>query len=137
MILTGQDKLNEALHQEACDGKWALRVEDPCNGLKLDAIVDALGGTSTTVNTQIIFNETIVSANIEQSLLIPGAIIGYMIKSRDRGKVKLSHVSGESGTKYLTVKPGAVYTDEHRYNDLTLYFQSNIAGEVIEIVAWS
>ena len=137
MILTGQDKLNEALHQEACDGKWALRVEDPCNGLKLDAIVDALGGTSTTTNTKVIFNEVIASADTEQSLSISGLIVGYMIKSRGRGNIKLSHVSGESGTKYLTVKPGAVYTDEHRYNNLTLYFQSNIAGEVIEIVAWS
>lgn len=136
MILSGQDKLNAALHEESCDGKMALRVNDPCNGQKLDAIVDALGGQTTNNNTQVIYNEVIANANTEQSLSISGVIVGYMIKCRGLGSIKLSHVSGESGTKFLSVKPGSVYVDEHRYNNLTLYFQSTLAGETIEIVTW-
>lgn len=137
-ILTGQDKLNEALHQELCDSKWALRVNDPCNAEKLDAIVEALGGTPTPIfTTQTIYNEVIAVANTEQSLALPAVISGYMIKSRDRSVVQLSHVSGESGVKFLTIKPGAVYTNEKEYNNLVLYFQSPTAGDVIEIVAWS
>ena len=61
MILSGQDKLNEALHQEGCDGKWALRVNDPCNGAKLDAIKTAVenqSGGSTGRYTQYLAGET-------------------------------------------------------------------------------
>ena len=42
MRLTGQDKLNEALHNDACDDKWTLRVNDPCNATKLDQIKAAI-----------------------------------------------------------------------------------------------
>jgi len=45
-ILTGQDKLNRALHDTTCDGEWTLRVNDPCNATKLDAIVTAIEGLS-------------------------------------------------------------------------------------------
>lgn len=41
-ILTGQDKLNQALHDTSCDGKWTLRVNDPCNATKLDEIKTAI-----------------------------------------------------------------------------------------------
>jgi hypothetical protein len=136
-IITGQDKLNQALHQEACDGKWALRVEDPCNGLKLDAIVDALGGTSAAATVKTIYNEIILLADVEQSLSINGTIVGYMIKSRGGKNIKLSHIFGESSVKFLTIRPGSIYIDEHRYNNLTLYFQSPAAGDIIEIITWS
>lgn len=137
-IQTGQDKLNQALHNDSCTGTWTLRVNDPCNAEKLDAIVEALGGTATPVfTTQVIYNEVIAAANTEQSLSLTGVISGYMIKSRGKGAVKLSHVSGESGVKFLTIKPGAVYTDEHEYNNLVLYFQSPTVGEIVEIVTWS
>jgi hypothetical protein len=137
-IQTGQDKLNQALHNDSCTGTWTLRVNDPCNAEKLDAIVTALGGTPTPIfTTQTIYNEVIATASTEQSLSIPGVISGYMIKSRNRGIVQLSHVSGESGVKFLTIKSGAVYTNEKEYNNLVLYFQSPTVNEVIEIVTWS
>ncbi len=46
MRLTGQDKLNEALHNDACDDKWTLRVNDPCNAVKLDALITAINNLS-------------------------------------------------------------------------------------------
>jgi hypothetical protein len=55
MRLTGQDKLNEALHNDTCDDKWTLRVNDPCNATKLDQIKTAIenqaGGGSSYPNT--------------------------------------------------------------------------------------
>lgn len=88
--------------------------------------------------TKKIYNETIASANVEQSLALDAQIFGYMIKVRgSSAELKLSHVSGESGTKYLTIPKTAVHTDEHSYQNLTLYFQSPGAGAVVEVVTWS
>lgn len=47
-LMTGQGKLNEALHNDSCDGEWTLRVNDPCNGNKLDQIKTAIEGNRFT-----------------------------------------------------------------------------------------
>lgn len=84
-----------------------------------------------------IFNETIASANVEQSLALPAEIVGYLIKVRGSSStLKLTHVSGESGTKYLTIPRTGVHCDNHSYNNLTLYFQTPVAGVTVEIVTW-
>ena len=92
----------------------------------------------TTNVTKTIYNETITASNVEQSLVLPTQILGYIIKIRGTpADLKLSHVATESGTKYLTIPKGAVHTDEHPYSNLTLYFQSPSMGAVVEVVAWS
>lgn len=83
-----------------------------------------------------IFNVPIVSSDQEQSLVLPEFIVGYMIRTRGSGSLKLSHVSGESGSKYLTVPARATHVDSHSYSNLTIYFQSPAAGEIVEVVAW-
>jgi hypothetical protein len=45
-IITGQGKLNEALHENDCDGKWTLRTTDPCANDKLTQIAAALNNQS-------------------------------------------------------------------------------------------
>lgn len=93
--------------------------------------------TPTNV-TKTLYNEIISLADTEQSLVLPIQILGYMIKVRDcTADLKLTHVSGESGTKYLTIPKGAVHTDEHQYSNLTLYFQSPVQNAVVEVVVWS
>lgn len=47
MRLTGQDKLNETLHQQESDSLWAMRVNDSRNGSRLDYI----GPTTTAIKT--------------------------------------------------------------------------------------
>jgi hypothetical protein len=88
--------------------------------------------------TKTIYNETIALANTEQSLAIPGKILGYLIKVRgNTAELKLSHVATESGTKFLTIPKNAVHTDDYPYTGLTLYFQSPSAGAIVEVVTWS
>lgn len=97
-----------------------------------------LASAATSAVTQAINNEIIAVANVEQSLVLPTDIVGYIIKSRGAtGEIKLSHVSTESGTKFITIPKGAVYTDEHSYSALTLFFQSPVASMVVEIVTWA
>ena len=125
---------NAQSYQENCNGEVARRVYDPC----VEAAINNLspnGGTSS--KTQTIFNEVIASADTEQSVVLPANICGYFIKTRGKSTLKLTHVSGESGTLYFEVPASASYTDENSYLNLTLYFQSPSAGEVVEIVTWT
>jgi len=93
---------------------------------------------STQNVTKTVYNVTIATANVEQSLALSAQILGYLIKTRQgSAELKLSHVSGQSGTNYLTIPRKAVHTDEHPYANLTLYFQSPVAGDVVEVVTWS
>ena len=97
---------------------------------------------SSTLNasktvTQEIFNVTLGTIDTEQSqLLSSGTIVGYLIRSRGIAELKLSHVSGESGTKYVTVPKKATYESLQSYTNLTLYFQSPQTSDTVEIVVW-
>ena len=87
--------------------------------------------------SKLIENISIAAANTEQSFVMPATIRGYLIKVRDySAEIKLSHVSGETGTKFLTIPKRTSYVDEHTYSGLTLYFQSPLMGAVIELVYW-
>lgn len=89
-----------------------------------------------TPRTKKVFNEVIASANTEQSLVMPTKIVGYLIRTRGSGRLKLTHTSGESGTKYMEVPPRANHYDDHHFESLTIYFQSPSAGDVIEVITW-
>lgn len=51
-LITGQGKLNEALHENDCDGKWTLRVTDPCANTKLADILTAINNQSRYIKFQ-------------------------------------------------------------------------------------
>ena len=116
------------------DGKIIVRVSDDDAIGVLNQILGALGGAVSATKT--IFNVPLTIADTEVSLVLPTTVVGYMIRTRGNGNLKLSHVSGESGTKYITIPSRATYKDDHSYSNLTLYFQSPTAGEVVEVVAW-
>lgn len=128
------ETLDRDSYTRDCNNEVAKRVTDECNKILLQQILSALGGSSSA--TKRIFNETIADADQEQSLALPANIIGYMIRTRGNGNLKLSHVSGESGTNFLTIPSRATHTDDHSYSNLTIYFQSPTVGEIVEVVAW-
>jgi len=119
-----------------CNGKVTVRVSDDCSLEVLEQILAALGGTPTNNKTQRIFNVTIAAADVEQSLVLPTQICGYMIKTRGNGSLKLTHVSGESGTVFLEIPGKSSYNDDRNFANLTLYFQSPSVGEIVEVVTW-
>lgn len=96
-----------------------------------------LPASELTPVTQTIYNISLGVANTEQSQAMPATIRGYLIRTRGVSDLKLTHVSGESGTKYVSIPGLSTYTDEKTYNNLTLYFQSPSTGDVVEIVTWS
>lgn len=119
-------------------GANASDITATTSGTKRGMDVSIISDSSSvvSVNTQTIYNEAIASANTEQSLALPASIIGYMIKSRGAGEIKLSHVATESGTNFITINGNFSYVNKHTYSNLTLYFQSPTAGEIVEVVVW-
>lgn len=115
-------------------GDVVVRVADDDALAVLQSIAAALGGSNSA--TQTIFNETIALANTEQSLVLPASIKGYLIRTRGNSELKLTHVSGESGTKFITIPKNATYESKYMYQNLTLYFQSSTAGDIVEVIVW-
>lgn len=91
--------------------------------------------SDAAVTTEI-FNVALGPINTEQSQLINGTIKGYIIKTRGSSDLKITHVSGESGTKFINLNGNASFEDTKTYNDLTIYFQSPSTGDTVEIWAW-
>jgi hypothetical protein len=94
-----------------------------------------LGVTGPAV-TATFYNIALGATDTEQSQALPATIAGYLIRSRGRSTLKLSHVATESGTKYVTVRGSTTHVDEHKYSGLTLYFQSPQTSDTVEIIAW-
>lgn len=87
------------------------------------------------INSYSIVNESITLANDEVSIAVPSTAIWIRIYNRTDGLTKLSFISGDSGTNYVTINPGS--TDEYRKKNgssLTLYVQCPKAAQVLEIV---
>ena len=101
------------------------------------------GSTSVAisgVNTPSIQNVTITLAATEETITLPAGTRRFMIKTRtENAKMQISYVSGESGTQYLTLIPGAVYKEDgiDAAASVSLYVQSNKASTVVELVSWA
>ena len=90
--------------------------------------------SSTTVT---IFNTTATLANTEYSQALPANTKEFLMKVRGSAALKVAFISGDSGTLYVTINKGAVLTVTQFFSSQTIYFQSPVAGSVVEIVAFS
>ena len=93
-----------------------------------------------------IYNVTMTVADTEYSQVLPLRCLQFMVHTRDESEFRLAFETGivaAPGTPYLTVKAGCRYHEPDVNNDfpladrVTLYFASDDAGKIIEIVAWS
>lgn len=97
-------------------------------------------GPSNTnvVTTPAIANFTTGAANTEVSYSFPAATKRFTIKNRGNGLLKISYASGQSGTTYWTVEPACSYSEtEISVNtSLTIYLQSPVAAQTLEVISW-
>lgn len=90
-------------------------------------------------SAQEIYNLTLVNADTEYSQALSPFCISFIIKARQAtAAIKLSFVSGQSGTVYITIPAGSSYelpaSVSTKAGILTLYMQSPVAGTVVEIL---
>lgn len=91
-----------------------------------------------TLTAPIVQNVTVAAANVEQSHTFPADTKTFLIQARGNGKLKLAYAPGTSGTSYLTLFPGTYHArDDINRASTTIYFQSPVAGLVVEMESWS
>ncbi|MBM4240565.1 MAG: hypothetical protein FJ150_02665 [Euryarchaeota archaeon] len=88
--------------------------------------------------TPVIYNVTLTNANTEYSQALPANTTKITIQCRTYYDIKLAFTSGESGTKYITIKAGDTYWEDNiKGTGRTLYMQSAQAGVITEIIVWT
>ena len=60
-----------------------------------------------------------------------------LIRCRGRATTQFSFTATESGTKYITIRPSTVYTENNILFNGTIYLQVDKASQTIEILEWS
>ena len=113
--------------------KVALDVALTGSGAPVEVVVvgNGIGSDPTVAN----LNTPI--ANTEYSFVFPTETKKIRIKARNNSLLKYTTIMGQSGTTFISVKPGNVEVIENINinTPLTLYFQST-APEVIEFLYW-
>lgn len=84
-------------------------------------------------------NVPLAAANTEYSLALPANTKRFMLKLRQRSILQVAYTVGDSATKYFTLWPGCVYTEEslNFSSGITLYVQSPTASQMVELVVWT
>ena len=83
-----------------------------------------------------IYNKTVASKDVEESQTLNNGVKKFMIKCRGNANIKLSYIQNESDTTYITIPKGSVYNEEGLDFSGTIYFQTDLDGQVVEIVEW-
>ena len=90
-----------------------------------------------TVNTPLVTNISYNVINAEDSHSFSTSTKRFMLRFRGHGTMNLAYVPGSTGTTFITLRPGTVYTEKDLdASSLTLYFRVNKTG-VVEILEWS
>lgn len=90
---------------------------------------------SSDDTTATIFNVA-TTASTEASQALPSNCKGFILRTRDRGNLQISYVSGNTNTLFFTVRSNAVYTDDNFYSSQTIYFQTD-KNDTVEIIAFT
>lgn len=108
-----------------------IRV-DPITGRLLSETQEA------DVDTPTIYNVSLSTANTEVGQGLPDGTKKLDVKVRSMNtQLKVSFVSGESGTKYITIPYNGAYHLEGVNLSNTIYMQTSRANQVAEIVCWT
>lgn len=99
------------------------------------------GGAPTTpggVSSPVVARVPLTAAITEYSYVLPDGCRQFQMKLDGPGQLQIAYVSGDSGTSYITVPRYCFYSesDLKLIGAVTLYFQSNLASQVAEIITW-
>jgi len=121
---------------DGSDGGIDRRVKDLDGNAKLAAILAAIGGGGIDT-TPVVTNVSLGAINTEQLFVLPSNTKRFILKTRGSAVLKLSYTLGESGTDFITINKNAVYEDSEFYAAQTIYFQSPVNGDVVEIITYT
>ena len=102
-----------------------------------DAVPVVIAGF--VADTLTMLNTSVPTAATEVSQALIADVKQVLIRSRIKGAtLRIAFNSGETSTNYLTLNPRTnLVLDKFNITSQTLYFQSDIGSNTIEIVQWS
>jgi hypothetical protein len=119
----------------------SITVSDGSFDLNPSDGVDLIKGIHPRLNIQDPLIDTLVLtvAATELSFALPAFTRHFIVQNRNNGLLKLAFVLADTaGTDYLTIFPGNfVQYSLNVESPLTLYLQSPIAAQTVEIVHWT
>lgn len=83
-----------------------------------------------------IYNKLVTLANTEVSQVLNANTQHFTIRARGLSRIRFSFVSGESGTKFITVPKGCTLSQEAVNFTGVLYLQTDKPNETVEILEW-
>jgi len=89
-----------------------------------------------TAGQVTIQNGTLINANQEYKITLPQYYKKISIQARQYAPVKFSFVENESGTNYMTLKPGVSYWEDNIRHVGDLYVQTPTPGTIVEVLTW-
>lgn len=84
-----------------------------------------------------VYNVSVPLANTEVSQALSANTKKFLIRVRDSARMQLAYEATESSTNFVTVPSGCTYEESELNFTGTLYFQTNKASQLVEIVEWT
>jgi hypothetical protein len=104
----------------------------------MDIVTIGSGEVVKPSTTPVIYNITCTSANTEYSQALPDNCKKFSITLKSRNNlVTWQFKLSAGGTAMYLMGNESINEDNILLTSQTLYFQTNLAGEVVEILAWS
>lgn len=112
--------------------------------LEISTAVLTSPNTSPTVgiiSMPTVYNVALTLADTEYSQLLPAGTKKIAFQNRNNNTLRFYFVTGHVAVPtgdYCTVKPGQNFTEiDLNLQAVTIYFASNNAGDVVELLAWT
>lgn len=110
---------------------------DPSNPIPIYA-PDPIEATIISATTPSFFNVVTVVSGTEYSQALPADTRSFLIRTRENATTRFSFTSGGTNTTYIEMPPGSSYEkDNLKLASSTIYFQTNVSGATVEILAWT
>lgn len=96
------------------------------------------GGDSVVlVSSPTIQNITAADKNTQYSVVIPANTSRFTLQTREAAVLQVAYISGETDINFFTIGYGVCYTEDNLDGSgITLYFQANKDGTVVEVLSW-
>lgn len=118
-----------AAEYNATDDKYDHRVK-----LTNPEEIDGNGGATAPVIT----NKSVATANTEESITLSSGVKKILLRVRGGARLQVAFASSESATKFITIPPGATYCESGlSLTGITLYFQTNLDSQTVELLEWT
>lgn len=77
-------------------------------------------------------------ASTEYSYVLPANCRQFLVKLRGAAKLQVAYTAGQSGISYMEVPRNCFYaeSDIKLTSTVTLYFQSPVAAQELEVLTW-